>query len=144
MESIQKLTIATWNVCLGVANKKDIITEKLKREKIGVCCLQETEILPGFPEEVLNCNDYTLELESNDTKKRVGIYLHKDINYQRRKDLECDNMHVVIVDIVGVKCARIVSVYKSFRPQNIKPGLFFYQTVGNYKQCPRWWLLHTR
>ena len=67
--------------------------------KIKICCLQETEIQQGFPENILNCGDFNLELENNTEKKRVGIYLHKDTNYVRRNDLEEANSHVVIVDI---------------------------------------------
>ena len=68
MEVKSKLTIATWNVCLGVANKKDMITDCLKNKNIDVCCLQETEIPMNFPEEVLNVGDYVLELELNNEK----------------------------------------------------------------------------
>ena len=41
MSQKNNFKIATWNVCLGIANKKDIVTETLKQEKISVCCLQE-------------------------------------------------------------------------------------------------------
>ena len=73
-----KLSIATWNVCLGIANKKDTVTETLNHEGIKVCCIQETEIEQGFPDEVLNCNNFVMELKMNDRKKRVGIYVHND------------------------------------------------------------------
>ena len=49
------MNIATWNLCLGIANKKDTVTAYLSTNNIQVCCLQETEILPGFPENILNC-----------------------------------------------------------------------------------------
>ena len=75
------LKIGTWNLCLGLANKKDMITEILKSKDIMICGLQETEILPDFPENILNCGGYSLELESNDTKKRAGIYIGKYIKY---------------------------------------------------------------
>ena len=125
MDTKNNFKIATWNVCLGIANKKDTVTETLKREKITVCCLQETEIIDGFPVEILNCNDYVLELEMNKTKKRTGIYLHKDLKYRRRKDLERENTHIVIVDVIGNKPFRIISVYRSFRPLDMTPGVFF-------------------
>ena len=53
MES--KINIATWNLCLGLANKKDSVTEYLIANNVHLCCVQETEIPIGFPENVLNC-----------------------------------------------------------------------------------------
>ena len=83
-----KLKIATWNLCLGLSNKKDLVTSYLKAHSIAVCCSQETEIVSGFPKNILNCNNYNLELEKNSLKKRVGIYIHRDINYTRKTELE--------------------------------------------------------
>ena len=48
----------------------------------------------NFPEDVLNCNDYVLELEQSSMKKRFGIYMLKtrlthiglDINIEQQKD----------------------------------------------------------
>ena len=125
MDNTKKLSIATWIVCLGIANKKDMVTETLNREGIKVCCIQETEIEQGFPEEVLNCNGFVMELEMNDAKKRAGIYVHKNINYKRRRDLEKNNMHVVIIDIIGLEFLRVICVYRSFRPMDMTPGVFF-------------------
>jgi hypothetical protein len=35
-----------------------------------LCCLQETEILNNYPENVLSTGGYNLELELNDCKKK--------------------------------------------------------------------------
>ena len=69
--------------------------------KIKICCLQETEIQQGFPENILNCGNFNLELEINREKRRVGIYLHKDINYIRRSDLEEVDRYIVIIDVIA-------------------------------------------
>ena len=58
--------LCTWNLCLGLSNKKDIVTSYLKLNNVDVCCLQETEIPDNFPENVLNTGGYNLELELND------------------------------------------------------------------------------
>ena len=79
----------------------------------------------NFPEEILNCNNYNLELEMNNTKKRVGIYVAKSVNYIRRKDLERENLHIVIIDILGNRPTRIINVYRTFRPLDVTPGVFF-------------------
>ena len=93
------LRLGTWNLCLGLPNKKDIVTDYLELNKINVCCLQETEVLMNFPENILNTRNFNLELELNDVKKRVGIYIHKDTKYKRRPDLELKNYHIVICDV---------------------------------------------
>ena len=72
MESYLK--ISTWNLCLGLPNKKDLVCDYLKMNNVSACCMQETEIQRDFPEDILNCNDYIIELEQNNLKKRVGIY----------------------------------------------------------------------
>ena len=89
-------------------------------------CLQETEIPLNYPENILNHNDYLLELEQNDDKKRVGIYISKDIKFKRRADLEKKNCHIVIIDVLGIVNCRILNVYRSFRPPGLlSPNTFF-------------------
>ena len=65
----KQLKIATWNLCLGLSNKKDTVLRYLSENEIKICCLQETEIPLNFPENVLNCGNYNLELEMNSEKK---------------------------------------------------------------------------
>ena len=102
-----ELIISTWNLCLGLPNKKDTVTRELKSCNIDVCALQETEIPMNFPDSILNCNDYVLELEDNNEKKRVGIYVRKGVNYVR-KDLEKINTHIVIIDVLAETKIRII------------------------------------
>ena len=86
---------------------------------------QETEIPCDYPENVLNCKGYNVELELNSVKKRVCIYVHKDINYTRRSDLEKENHHIVILDVKCKTDFRVVTLYRSFRPQGgISPVTF--------------------
>ena len=106
-----KLNIATWNLCLGIANKKDTVTSYLTKNNIHVCCLQETEVPVGFPENLLNCGGFNLELEQNTSKKRAGIYLRSHVNYVRRLDLEKEDHHIVVVDVETVVPFRVISTY---------------------------------
>ena len=91
------MNFATWNLCLGLPNKKGIVIETLKRNNIAVCALQETEISKDFPEMILNSEEFNLELELNTGKKRVGFYIRNDVRYKRRNDLEKENVHVLII-----------------------------------------------
>ena len=105
------LKIATWNLCLGLASKKDLVTKYLELHEISVCCMQETEIPNNYPTNMLNCNDFTLELENSDYKKRTGIYLKSNISYTRRADLEEENFHIVIIDLDCTVKLRIINLY---------------------------------
>ena len=71
------IKIATWNVCLGMKNKRDLITETLRSEKIDICCLQEIEIEKNYPINILASKDYKFECETNDVKSRTGMYIKK-------------------------------------------------------------------
>ena len=56
------LKLATWNLCLGISNKKDIITEYLKSNDISDCCMQETENPLNYPVNCINCDcDWELQ-----------------------------------------------------------------------------------
>ena len=121
----KNIKIATWNLCLGLTNKKDLVTNYLKSNDISACCLQETEVPPGYPIDILNCNNFNLELEACDGKKRAGIYIKDDVIYTRRADLEKKNCHVLIVDLdLSIK-VRLINVYCSFCPPDGLSGMEF-------------------
>ena len=61
-------------MCLGLANKKDLVNETLLNENIDICCVQETDIVKDYPEGLLTFPGFSLELEKNDVKTRVGVY----------------------------------------------------------------------
>ena len=125
MECKTELTIGSWNLCLGLPNKKDIVTQYLQENKIAICCLQETEVPVNYPENTLNCNGFVLELESNEEKKRAGIYILQGTNYKRRLDLEMKGHHIVIIDACMGINIRIFNVYRSFRPHGMSPMKLF-------------------
>ena len=90
------LRIGTLNLCLGLQNKKAILINLLDSNSVDVCGLQETEIPMNFPENILNSGGYTIELESNNEKKRAGFYIRNDLSYIRRYDLERENTHLYL------------------------------------------------
>ena len=120
------IKIATWNLCLGLPNKKDIVLCELELNKIDICCLQETEIDENYPTNILSSPSYQLELERNSTKRRVGVYINRQLKYRRREDLEENDLHLIIIDIESTCKVRLISLYRSFRPPNgMSPGEFF-------------------
>ena len=96
---MSNINISTLNLCLGLPNKKDNVTEMLERNNVKICCLQETEIPNNFPIKMLNSGGYSMELESNSDKIRAGIDLKSDLKYVRRNDLEKKDFPIVIVDV---------------------------------------------
>jgi exonuclease III len=113
------LKIATWNLCLGLQNKKIQVKQILLSEKIDVCCMQETEIKHDYPIELLTFPGYSIEIETNDVKSRVGIYIIERLKFKRRNDLEGINSNLIIIDIIETKPVRLINVYRSFRPQKM-------------------------
>ena len=79
--------------------------------------MQEVDLLGNYPTELLSFSGYNLETETNDLKIRVGVYVNERIKYRRRSDLEGTNSHIVILDIEGHKNLRIISIYRTFKPQ---------------------------
>ena len=119
---MQTCRIGTWNLCLGLANKKDLVKETLLNEKINICCVQETDIIEDYQESLLGFPGFCLELEKNDLKAHVGVYISNNITYKRRHDLEGRNNHLVIIDIQDSKRTRLINIYRSFKPQdNVTP-----------------------
>ena len=127
---MHNITFGSLNLCLGLPNKRDTVVEILKSNNVGVCCLQEVEVQMNFPEKLLNCGGFNLELELNTYKKRAGIYVKQDINYTRRSDLEKEDFHIVIVDVILNVKIRIINVYRTFRPSNgMNPIQFFVEQL---------------
>ena len=68
----ERITIGTWNLCLGLSNKKDYVAQKLNEERIDICCLQECEVDSSMKEENLTIKNLKKthlkkELESTST-----------------------------------------------------------------------------
>ena len=67
---------ATWNICLGLKNKKDYVYETLRRNDIKICALQEVEITKDFNDDLLSSKDYSIEVETSTTKGRIATVIH--------------------------------------------------------------------
>ena len=90
------INISTLNLCLGLRNKKYLVKNLLEEKKIDILCMQETEITGDINVKELETSNYSLELEVNIVKSRVGFYVSKKLNYIRRSDLEGVNSNLII------------------------------------------------
>ena len=112
--------IASLNLCLGLKNKKDLVKNILMTNEIDVLAMQETELESSFDCNLLNIPGYTLEIENNSTKKRVGFYIKNAIRFERCEHLENPDSHLLIIDIKidNIK-KRLINIYRSFNPPNV-------------------------
>ena len=53
------IKIATWNACLGILNKKDIIKRIIKDNNVDILGIQETELPFIVPETLLTIPNYS-------------------------------------------------------------------------------------
>ena len=65
--------IASWNLCLGLINKKDNVINTLKKEKIDICLTQETEIMKDYNLDLLSDKAYKIEVEVATEKSICAI-----------------------------------------------------------------------
>ena len=97
--NLSNITIGTWNLCLGLRNKKDYVSKIIKEHKIDIVCLQEIDIEPSYPHNILTFKGYDFLTENNSIKARTGMYINNKIPYQRRADLEGIDSGIIIIDL---------------------------------------------
>ena len=83
--------------------------------------LQETELEKDFDQSLLNIPGYNLEVETNNVKSRVVMYIKNSIKYERCYALEGVNNHLVIIDVNSgvINKKRLINIYRSFNPYGI-------------------------
>ena len=125
------IKVATWNVCLGLQNKKDFVYDILQREKIAICMIQEAEIKKDYPVNLLSSKDFKNEQENCSVKARCAALVRNNINYTRRHDLEGLDNCIIILDVHAKKNYRLINVYRSFvAPTNLTLKVNFERQVG--------------
>ena len=73
--------------------------------------MQEIDIAKDYPKDILTFPGFNLELEKNDLKARVGVYLSTTVKYKRCDDLEGQNGNLIIIDIDDSKHTRLINIY---------------------------------
>jgi exonuclease III len=99
-------------------HKKDYVRNLLHENQIDILTLQETELTSDIDTINLQIKGYTLEVETNDDKRRIAIYIRNTISYKRRSDLEKKNLHIIILDVGSTPATRIITIYRTFKPQD--------------------------
>ena len=97
--------------------------------------MQETEICADFDEDLVQLLGFVLELETNVTKKRVGMYIKSDLSYRRRFELEGKDSNVIIIDLVDERKTRIINLYRTFNPVGMTARNKFIQQLKIVKHA---------
>ena len=114
------IKIATWNLCLGLSNKKDYVYETLNSDNIDICLFQEVEIDKNIDIKNLTSKNYRLEVETITQKARCAVALKNDVAFVRRNDLEDIDLSMIVIDINNTVKYRIINIYRQFNPPNNK------------------------
>ena len=115
---MMKINIATLNLCQGLQLKKNLVKELIIHDQIDVLCMQEAQINHNIDHNLLSFPGYTIETETNTSTSRTAIYIRNNIQYLRRRELEGQDSHLVIIDLLGSHVSRIINLYRSFTPQH--------------------------
>ena len=73
------IKLSTWNICLGLKNKKDYIYQVIDKKEIDVCLLQEVEIDKDYDANLLTNGQFKIEVEKNKIKARAAILIKDNI-----------------------------------------------------------------
>ena len=80
MESqTNNVRLASWNLCLGLTNKKDLVSKIILENKIDICAMQEIDLPTGYNVDILSFKGYELITENNDVKNE-NRSVHKEWN----------------------------------------------------------------
>ena len=117
---MDQFNIATWNLCLGLSNKKDYVEKVMNENSIDICCMQEVEIGTNIDTSLLSMRNYSLLIENNELKARTGLYVKNGTIYTRKEALEGVNAGLIILDLKLKIDYRIISIYRSFNPPGVE------------------------
>ena len=84
---------------MGISNKRDMVYDTLRHEKIDICALQEVDLKKDYPTKLLASTDYKIEIEKHKHQARTAVIIKNNIDYTRRDDLETEDTSVIIIDI---------------------------------------------
>ena len=108
------LTVSTWNLCNGLLNKMIYVKNMLKEERIDVLILQETQLKHDVNIDLLQVENYTIEMSTSTETTRVVMYLKSTICYERV--YESQDHNVIMVNIKdNYSIEQIVGLYRPFK-----------------------------
>ena len=110
------LKVASLNLCLGLYNKLNYISQLLNTKKIDVLFLQETEIQSMTDTQMYNIRGYSLEISPtlNSGKARSCAYIKNTLNY---KIIPNTDPHLELIK-VKIQNTVLIGFYRTFKLVN--------------------------
>ena len=110
------IKICTFNVCLGLRCKINLIKDFLNENKIDILCLQETEIDAEENLSIYEIPGYVTEYEKTleNQKIRTLMYVKANLNHRRRHDLEKAESHIILIT-VNENNFGLASIYRTYK-----------------------------
>jgi len=112
----KQIKICTWNVCLGILHKIQLIKEFVLEKEIDVLCIQEAEIKMDDDISLLGIQGFSLELEKTSQmySRRTLIYIRESMNYERMSQFEKEDAHVICIKIPAENMC-LASIYRTYK-----------------------------
>jgi len=110
---MHNLKLATWNICLGMFHKVDIIKQTIYRENLDLLLLNETEINESHDTQYLKIPEYDLVTPLNKTNTRIAAYIRSDKNYK----ILCSNVKLDTISI-QIEEIKILGIYRAYKLPN--------------------------
>jgi len=102
------IKIATWNICLGMFNKIQLIKEQLYRESLDVLFLNETEINEKHDQKLMKIEGYDLIIPN--IISRIACYVKNSIKYEQNQSSK--NLDTISLNVGNLK---ILGLYRGFK-----------------------------
>ena len=124
------ITIASWNCCLGLQNKIDVIKSILQDYEIDVLFLQETEIKPCTPINNILIPGYNLELSSTygQSNSRTCCYVRSKVKYKIILHPGNINVEAITLELFNTQ---VTGVYKPFLLPNHTSDIEYVTELSN-------------
>jgi len=104
------LKIATWNICLGMFHKIQIIKNIIYSENLDLLLLNETELTENHDQQFLKITGYDLITPMNRTTTRIAGYIKSNLDYEI-----CQSNQRLETISVKISNLKILGVYRGFK-----------------------------
>ena len=112
--SKQSITVASWNLCNGLINKVQYVSDLLTEEDLDILFLQETELKSDVSLSLLQISGYNIEMANTDGVVRTVAYVKTSIIYTRKKETNGTNVILLNLD-KKYAVTQLAGIYRPFK-----------------------------
>jgi len=116
MTTSKNLRVCTFNVCLVLKCKLNLIKQFLNEYHLDIICIQEADIITDEDLQIYQISGYILECEKaqDDQKVWTVVYVRNNIKFRRHIDLEQAEAHIILLSITGKEFG-ITAIYRTYK-----------------------------